>query len=330
LLLDDGELKTNPQEADALFSAVKEYEAHGLSFRLERTHRLFGILIVGGGASPFLTDTDPLVPGHFLIEPQPWRSHQADAGTQRTARALKVYLQFARKTLADHPANAARRERGLPLANALVTQRSGRLKTVPTFRQRYGLRGLMLASGLILPGLAAYLGMDCRKVTDSDQPDRDLAERITLARELLNDHDLIHVHTKIPDVAAHTKKPHNKVQAIEACDRGIGAAIAPLENDPEVVIVVTADHSTPSGGSMIHSGEPVPLLFHGTGVRRDRVDRFDEVAVAAGALSLVRGRELLSLILNHLDRAKLQGLRDTPDDQPYWPGDVQPFAADEP
>ena len=121
----------------------------------------------------------------------------------------------------------------------------------------------------------------------------------------------------------------NKIQAIEACDRGIGAAIDPLKDDPDVVIVVTADHSTPSGGMLIHSGEPLPLLIHGTGLRRDDVNCFDEIAVASGALSLVRGRELLYLILNYLDRAKLQGLMDTPDDQPYWPGDFQPFA-DEP
>ena len=81
---------------------------------------------------------------------------------------------------------------------------------------------------------------------------------------------------------------------------------------------------------MIHSGEPVPLLLHGTGVRRDDVHRFDEVSVAGGALSLVRGSELLYLILNHLDRGKLQGLMDTPDDQPYWPGDSQPWCVDEP
>ena len=80
---------------------------------------------------------------------------------------------------------------------------------------------------------------------------------------------------------------------------------------------------------MIHSGEPVPLLLHGEGVRRDEVSRFDEVSVGCGALNLVRGRELLYLILDSLDRAKLQGLMDTPDNQPYWPGDRRPFSAEE-
>ncbi|MGF1578195.1 MAG: alkaline phosphatase family protein [Gemmataceae bacterium] len=329
LVLVQGELKSNPQEADSLFAALDKQTFGSLHFRLVRTHRLFGILVVSGGASPFITDIDPLVKGRLLIEPQPWRSHVNDADTKRTIESLKEFVQFTRAALVDHPVNRVRGQRNEPSADLVVTQRAGRLKKVVRFQERFGLRGLMLASGIILPGLATYLGMDVHKVTDSDRPDDDLAERITLAQSFLKEYDLIHVHTKIPDVAAHTKDPLNKVSAIEACDRGIGAAIGPLLNDPDVVVMVTADHSTPSSGSMIHSGEPVPLLIHGPGVRHDRVDRFDEVAVAGGALSLVRGRELISLILNYLDRAKLHGLMDTPDDQPYWPGDYQPLILDE-
>ena len=325
----EGELKSNAEEADALFAVVDGQTFAGLQFRLVRTHRLFGILLVSGGASPFITDTDPLVKGRLLIEPQPWRQYTEEDSAKRTATALKEFTRFTRTALADHPVNRERKKRAEPTADILVTQRPGRLKKVTSFRDRYGLRGLMIAAGLILPGLAGYIGMDVKKVTDSDKPDEDLAGRIRMAYDHVREYDLIHVHTKIPDVAAHTKNPLNKIKAIEACDRGIGAAIEPLINDPDVVVVVTADHSTPSGGSMIHSGEPVPLLIHGPGVRRDAVDKYDEVSVAGGALSLVRGRELISLILNYLDRAKLQGLMDTPDDQPYWPGDYQPLTFDE-
>ena len=52
-----------------------------------------------------------------------------------------------------------------------------------------------------------------------------------------------------------------------------------------MLVVVTSDHSTPSSGEMIHAGEPVPLMMHGQWTRRDRVDRFDEIEVASGALS---------------------------------------------
>ena len=64
-------------------------------------------------------------------------------------------------------------------------------------------------------------------------------------------------------------------------------------DDPEVLLVVTADHSTPSSGPLIHSGESVPLTFYGRGVRRDRVSLFNEVDVAGGASGGVRGKELM-------------------------------------
>jgi len=119
-----------------------------------------------------------------------------------------------------------------------------------------------------------------------------------------------------------------KKTVIESLDAGIGRAISPLMDDPDILIMVTADHSTPSGGPLIHSGETVPLIVAGRGVRKDTVCRFDEIHAANGALGRVRGKEIMYLILNHLDRAKLAGLMDTPEDQPYWPGDYEPFRID--
>jgi 2,3-bisphosphoglycerate-independent phosphoglycerate mutase len=108
-------------------------------------------------------------------------------------------------------------------------------------------------------------------------------------------------------------------------DKGLAAGLPPLLDDPEVLVAVTADHSTPSVGALVHSGEPVPLVFHGEGVRIDAVERFDEVAVAAGALGCVRGGELMLCILNYLDRARLAGIVDAPRELPYWPGPYAPF-----
>ncbi len=62
------------------------------------------------------------------------------------------------------------------------------------------------------------------------------------------------------------------------------------------------DHSSAASGGLIHSGEPVPVMFIGDGIRRDNVTQFDEVNVAGGALGFLRGDEILHMILNHLDR----------------------------
>ena len=141
------------------------------------------------------------------------------------------------------------------MLNGLVTQRAGRLKQVTPFTEMWGLRGLSIASGIIYHGLAGYLGMDVRKVADTAHPGRDLAKRLELALAALRDHDFIHVHTKMPDQASHTKAPAYKTRILELLDQGIGTVFKALTAQPELLIVVAADHSTPSAGPLIHSGE---------------------------------------------------------------------------
>jgi len=209
--------------------------------------------------------------------------------------------------------------------NALVTQRAGQLQRALPFTQKYGLKGLTMASGAVYQGLGKYIGMDTKKVQDSGNPGKDLAERLEMALGQLDSYDFIHIHTKTPDEAAHQKNPVIKKEVIESLDQGIAEGIHPFLENPEVLTIITADHSTPSGGPLIHSGESVPLLLHGRGVRKDSVEHFDEISAATGAMGDLRGKELMYVILNCLDRVKLHGIMDTPYDQPYWPGNYEPF-----
>ena len=328
LVLRDGHPKVDHGEVDALIQAVGRFSADGVDVCFHHVRGHHGILTLTGAVAPFFTDSDPMTRGRALAAVQPWAAHAGDPAARNAARALGAYLEWVYRETRHHPVNAARRRAGEPPINGLVTQRAGRLKRVPPFSESYGLQGLSIASGIVYHGLAAYLGMDARPVEDSDRPGDDLARRLKTALALLPEYDFIHVHTKAPDEAAHTKDPAAKRRVIEALDRGIGTVLDDLTAQPDLLIVVAADHSTPSSGPLVHSGEPVPLVFHGPGVRRDRVDGYDEIRTAGGALGLVRGRELMYLILNHLDRAKLQGIMDTPEDQPYWPGRYTPLRVD--
>jgi 2,3-bisphosphoglycerate-independent phosphoglycerate mutase len=329
LLLVDGKPDAPDDELQALFQAVEHFETESTRIRLHPTHGFRGILTLDGPVAPFITDSDPIDKGRLLTAVLPWQSFADDPSSVNAANALGAYLKWTYRTLSDHPQNRKRKGKGLLPLNALVTQRAGMLKKVSAFEQSYGLRGLSIASGLIYHGLAAYLKMDVRKAADTDDPGLDLAERLETAMASLTDYDFIHVHTKMPDVAGHTKDPIFKKQVIEALDKGIGSLVERLVSDPELLVVVTADHSTPSAGPLIHSGEAVPLIFCGPGVRRDAVRHYDEVSAAGGALGPVRGKELMYLVVNHLDRAKLHGLMDTPVDQPFWPGRAQPFCVEE-
>jgi 2,3-bisphosphoglycerate-independent phosphoglycerate mutase len=245
----------------------------------------------------------------------------------RTAAALRTCLRRAHAVLDAHPVNRRRRDQGLVPMNFLATQRGGQVRPRAGFGERHGLRAALVASGGMFRGLARCTGMEWIQAREHADPGTELAARLEQAREALQTFDFVHVHTKAPDQAAHTKDCLRKRDVIESLDRGAGCLSAMAE-DPELLLAVTADHSTPSAGALIHSGEPVPLLLHGRGVRRDAVARFDEVSAATGCLGLLRGSELMLLLLNHLDRARLVGLRDSPAafaDAPAWPARYEPF-----
>lgn len=311
------------EEEITLAAHVAHFTHNGIGLTYHRTRGLDGVVVMEGRVSPRITDSDPVAPGMPLIEVEPWLD--ADESAAKSAEALKAYLVWCHRRLAAHPVNRQRGERGAPPINGLVTQRAGRWRPVESFADRWGLHGLSISSGLVYWGLAAFLGMETVKVADGQDPGEDLADRLKAAMARSAECQFIHVHTKAPDVAGHSKDPRNKVAAIEALDRGIGAVLPELLADEEVVVVVTADHSTPSSGPLIHSGEPVPLTVTGKGIRCDAVSRFDEVNCVAGGLGMLRGRDLMALVLNWLDRSKLQGLMDTPVNQPYWPGRRKPL-----
>jgi len=325
LVLEQGKPVISDGETREFVNVVREFETGGVRIRFHPTGGIRGIITLHGSVSPFITDSDPFVNNRPLINIQPWDGYGDDPATANTAVALKKYLIHVYHKLQMHPINQARIKNGKVPINSLVTQRAGQLKNVTPFADRYGLRALSMASGMMYWGLGRYIGLDIKKVTDTENPGNDLAERIQMAYEYLNDYDFIHVHTKTPDEAAHMKNPLAKKSVIESLDQGIGKVIQPLLEDPELLFIVTADHSTPSSGPLIHSGESVPIMFHGSGVRRDRVRQFDEVSAVSGALGTLRGKELIYMVLNHLNRSKLHGIMDTPVDQPYWPGKYKCF-----
>ncbi len=311
-------------EMEALTEALSTCEGGDTGTRFVSTRKGDGLLVLSGAVSPAITDSDPIYEGRPLISVEPT---DASPEARSTAEELNRYLRRAYRTLSGLPLNTGRREKGLPPLNALATQRAGKKKQLTPFYEKWGLRALSTASLPVYHGLCRELGMEIRVANDSDDPGGDLRERLFLAREAA-DFDFIHVHTKVADEAGHTKDPYTKKAVIEAIDRAMEFAVTEIMPDPGVLFVITADHSTASTGTMIHTGETVPLAMVGKYPRRDGVTAFNEVDCAGGALGPVRGSELMYLVLNFLDRGKLGGLMDTPHDQPYYPGHYRPLTAD--
>jgi 2,3-bisphosphoglycerate-independent phosphoglycerate mutase len=327
LILEAEDPEVEAQTCLALQQEIRHFATAGVEIEFVPTKGIQGLVILRGEVSPDITDSNPIHEGRPLMQILPIQGKEQDERVGRTCQALNAYLLWAYHRLSRHRLNQARLSRHTPPLNAVGLQRAGKYRAVTPFEVKWGLRPLAIATGPLYRGLSQYLGMPLKTVQDTRYPEADLRGRLKMAKES-TDYDFIYVHTKAPDVAAHTKDPRIKKRVIETLDRAFGYALNEIVPDPNILLVITADHSTNSAGRMIHSGEAVPLMMIGAYTRRDAVTRFDEVSIASGSLSLVRGPELMHLILNFLDRGKLYGLMDSPVDQPFSPGLATPLNID--
>ena len=194
--------------------------------------------------------------------------------------------------------------------NVITLKWWGRPRAVPSFAQRHGVDGAFLAESAFLRGLAEHVGLVPLEAPETDDPVADLRQRVHRVHERLDDGDtFVFVHQKTTDAAGHTKDPHVKRDTIERLDD----ALTELPVD-RAVVCVTGDHATPASPDVIHSGDPVPLIVAGPGVRADDVNEFGEASCARGILGQLRGPDLMPVLLNAADRPLFLGSRPTPFD----------------
>jgi 2,3-bisphosphoglycerate-independent phosphoglycerate mutase len=294
-------------DAQALVEACDGLEVDKLLFSLAHVWRGEAVLRVLGGADDRVTDSDAFFRDrHPVLRPLPLVPE-----AERTARAAEEWTRWTMEILAEHEINARRVEAGLPVLNVITLKWWGRPKLVPTFLERHGLQGTFIGESAFLRGLAQAIGLETIAAAESDDAPGDLGERLRLTDERLEAGDtFVFVHQKATDAAGHTKDPLVKRAVIEALDAVLPGRL-PLDR---AIVCVTGDHATPASPDVIHSGDPVPFIAAGPGVRADNVRRFGELDCAAGILGQLRGPDMMPVLLNAADRPLFLGSRPTPFD----------------
>jgi len=190
------------------------------------------------------------------------------------------------------------------------------------FLERHGVTGAFAADSAFLRGLGKALGLEPVEAPETDDPVGDLRARVELARQRLDAGDtFVFCHQKTTDAAGHTKDPKIKQETIERLDAALGDL--PIDR---AIVCVTGDHATPASPDVIHSGDPVPLLVAGPGVRADEVERFGELDCSRGILGQLRGPDLMPVLLNAADRPLFLGSRPTPfDGADGYPAVLEPL-----
>jgi 2,3-bisphosphoglycerate-independent phosphoglycerate mutase len=282
------------EEAQRLVESCDGIEVDGLTFSLSHVWRGEAVLRVAGGADEHVTDSDVFFRDrHPVLRPQP-----VVPEAERTARAAEEWTREVMRRLDG--------ER----FNVITLKWWGRPRDVPTFEQRHGLRGTFAASSAFLRGLGQAVGLESRDEPETDDPAADLRGRVQIAHDRLDAGDtFVFCHVKSADAAGHTKDPRQKQRMIEVLD----SAFVNLPTD-RAVVCLTGDHATPASPDVIHSGDPVPFIVAGPGVRADRVREFGESTCADGILGHLRGPDMMPVLLNAADRPLFLGSRPTPFD----------------
>ena len=298
--------EADAEEVERLVQLCDGIEIDGLTFSLSHVWRGEAVLRIAGGADERVTDTDAFFRDrHPVLRPQALAPE-----AERTARAAE---EWSREVM--------RRLEGQRFS-VITLKWWGRPRTVPTFAERHGLHGTFVASSAFLRGLAHAVGLEPRDEAETDEPAADLRGRIAVARERLEAGDtFVFCHVKSADAAGHTKDPRRKQELIETLD----GALTELPTD-RAIVCVTGDHATPASPEVIHSGDPVPFVVAGPGVRADSVRAFGESTCAAGILGHLRGPDMMPVLLNAADRPLFLGSHPTPfDGADGYPSILEPL-----
>ncbi len=253
----------------------------------------------GRGLSAAVSDTDPHETGKPV---QPCKPLNQTAAARKTAKIVNMFTQKVRKTLANHPENLERASKGIPPANILLLRGAGVVPYLEPIQQKYGISGACVAAAALVKGVCKLAGMEVIEVEGATGNVRtNLKGKIFATIDALQRHDLVLLHIKAFDELSHDRKAQEKKNFIEQVDKHLAELL-----DKADFLVLAIDHTTPIELGE-HSGDAVPVAICGPGVRKDDIQRFDERSCAKGGLGVIRGRDLLPLLLNLMGKLKKFG-----------------------
>ncbi len=247
--------------------SIREINIDGVKVRFHKSLGHRGVVTISAvGVSPAVTNSDPGFVGKDVMEITPLVPE-----AEMTASTLNKWQYETYRILSRHPQN---RYRKIP-ANFILLRGASKYSIVKGFREKHGLRGAVIAASPVIKGLGRALEMDVVEVSGANgTTNTNLRDKTLAALEAVKTHDIVILHIKGTDVAAHDKSYFAKRSFIERVDREVFRRLLEYIDINNTVIAVTSDHPTsPVDGE--HYGGDMPYLIFGKNIKSNGVDRFD-------------------------------------------------------
>ncbi len=207
---------------------------------------------------------------------------------------LRGLIWDSLELLDNLPFNRKRRDEGKPPANMLWPWGQGRAPRLPSFFQRRGMTGAVIAAVGVIRGLGRLTGLEVVNVPGATGYfDTDYYAKGRYAVAALDRHDFVWVHVEAPDEAGHAGSIDEKIKAIESIDQlVVGTLLDGLKKLDDFRLLVVPDHATPIA-TRGHKAMPVPyLLFDSRGGSGSRAP-YDERAAQEHVPHIEEGYRLI-------------------------------------
>jgi len=237
------------------------------------------------------------IPPHDVLD-QNMASYLNDESEDPAVNLIKRSWQL----LENHPVNLQRRASGEKEANSIWLWGQGKAPKMPSFMDRFGLKGGVISAVDLIKGIGVYAGFEPIHVEGAtgyiDTNYRGKAEG-ALKGLLEMDMDFIFLHVEAPDEAAHNGNYREKIQAIESFDKDVvGTILEGLKECENYRIIVASDHYTPVE-KKTHTMEPAPFCS-ATGTELKKASGgniFTERAAIESGIIFEAGHELMPALI---------------------------------
>jgi 2,3-bisphosphoglycerate-independent phosphoglycerate mutase len=215
----------------------------------------------------------------------------------------KEYLDYMKEScriLENHPLNIDRKKRGKLAANSLWLWSPGRPLSLPSFKDKFGLKATAISAVDLIKGIGICADMDTVDVEGATGTvNTNYKGKADAAiNAFKNGSDLVYLHFEGPDEHGHRGEPEVKTQSIELIDKlALSPILNYLENcGEEYGILILPDHPTPVR-IRTHSSEPVPYIIYASKHRYEGVSNYNETSCSAGKF-IENGWELMEYFIN--------------------------------
>tara|TARA_B100000700_G_C15002655_1_gene837045 strand:- start:44 stop:1159 length:1116 start_codon:yes stop_codon:yes gene_type:complete len=250
---------------EKLCSSLNGLKIENIEFLVSpATEHRVSIVLREKGISEQLSGSDPFKTFNTKIKPLiPKPFKRSDKKSLYTAKILNLFELKARNILKNHPINLYRQSKNLLPANIILSRESGAIDDFPKLKDPSGsiLKGIFITEDDTISGISKMIGLKiCKTSNMTANLDTDINEKFKLAKKFLNNQELVILHIKGCDIAAHNKDPKNKKIFLEKIDSELGKFLEKFNS--KFKLAITADHSTSSINGL-HIEDPVPLLLNG-------------------------------------------------------------------